>query len=145
MQLVRFAPTGDMLNFGNGMNSLFENFFGPAERAGNIFSKSTPKVDIYNDDDKIVLKADLPGMDKKDIEIGIKGKCLTIKGEIRTENEKNRENYYCRERTCGKFERSFTLPGEVKSDAVKADYKNGILEIEIKKPEENKVAKISVQ
>ncbi len=91
------------------------------------------------------MTADLPGIDKKDIDISIKGRELSIKGETKSENEKEDGNYYRRERTFGKFERCFTLPREVKTDAVKADYKDGILEISISKPEESKAAKVAVQ
>jgi HSP20 family protein len=101
-------------------------------------------VDIYDNDHNIVIKAELPGVDKKDIVVHVEGRLLTLKGERSSEKEVNEDKYHCRERTYGKFERVFTLPAEVDADKITADYKDGVLKIDIPKPEEQKPKKITV-
>jgi len=103
-----------------------------------------PAVDILDNKDKIVIKAELPGVDKKDIKIDLKDHVLTLKGERSYENEVKEDNYYHRERTFGKFQRSFRLPLDLDPDKIKADYQDGVLRIEIPKPEEEKPKQITV-
>ena len=102
-----------------------------------------PVVDIYDNDDTIVIKAELPGVDKKDVEVDVNGRILTLKGERATDNEVKTDDYYRRERSFGKFERSFTLPADVDPDKIKADFKDGILKLNIPKPETHKPKQIS--
>jgi len=103
-----------------------------------------PAADIYETDDNIVIKAELPGIDKKDIAVDVKNRVLTLKGEHSSEDETKEDNYYRRERRHGRFERAFTLPTEVDLDKIKADYKDGVLKIEIPKLQEKKPKKITV-
>jgi HSP20 family protein len=103
-----------------------------------------PAVDMFDDDDKIVIKAELPGMDKKDISVDIENRVLTLSGERNYENEVKEENFYRRERASGKFKRAFNLPADVDSDKIKADFKDGVLKVEIPKPEEHKPKQITV-
>ncbi|OEU61091.1 MAG: hypothetical protein BA867_14070 [Desulfobacterales bacterium S5133MH16] len=95
-------------------------------------------------DNNIVIKSELPGVDKKDIVVHVNGRFLTIKGERLSENEVKEDKYHRRERSYGKFERVFTLP-EVDPDKIKAGYKNGVLKIDIPKPGEQKPKQITVQ
>ena len=83
-------------------------------------------------------------VDKKDIEVDVKDRVLTLKGERSSDNEVTEDNYYRRERCFGKFERAFNLPVDVELDKIKANYKDGVLEIEIPKPEEKKPKQITV-
>ena len=128
-------------------DELFNDFFSPVIMRGkptNLNDTLSLKVDIYEKDNSIVLKAELPGIPKEDISVDIKGKLVTVGGERKQDEEINKENYYRRERTCGKFERTFNLPFEVNSDTVKATFNDGILKLEIPKPEEQVVKKITI-
>jgi HSP20 family protein len=103
-----------------------------------------PAVDMFDDDDKIVIKAELPGLDKKDISVDIENRVLTLSGERNYDNEVKKENYYRRERATGRFKRSFHLPADIDADQIKADFKDGVLKVEIPKPEEQKPKQITV-
>jgi HSP20 family protein len=146
MELVRWKPAREMFSLQNKMNDFFNDFFFPLD-AGETVGRSwgwNPKVDIYEEADHIVLKAELPGVDKKDIEIDVKNGVLTLKGERSVENEVKEENYYRKERSFGRFERCFKLEGDVDADKIAADYKDGILKVSIPKPEEIKPKQITV-
>ena len=146
MELVRWNPIRDTFSLRNHMNRVFGDFYFPTNREeGDLpMWNWNPVVDVYDNDDNIVLKAEIPGIDKKDIEIDVKGRVLTLKGERSSDNEVKEDNYYRRERCFGKFERAFTLPVNVELDKIKANYKDGVLEIEIPKPEEKKPKQITV-
>ncbi len=146
MELVRWNPIRDTFSLRNHMNRVFGDFYFPTNREeGDLpMWNWDPVVDVYDNDDNIVLKAEIPGIDKKDIEIDVKGRVLTLKGERSSDNEVKEDNYYRRERCFGKFERAFNLPVNVELDKIKANYKDGVLEIEIPKPEEKKPKQISV-
>ncbi len=146
MELVRWNPIRDMFGLRNHTNRVFGDFYFPTNREEGDLSmwNWNPVVDVYDNDDNIVLKAEIPGIDKKDIEIDVKGRVLTLKGERSSDNEVKEDNYYRRERCFGKFERAFNLPVNVELDKIKANYKDGVLEIEIPKPEEKKPKQISV-
>jgi HSP20 family protein len=118
------------------INHLFnEPFFRSGEDDELRIGTWYPAVDMFDDDDKIVIKAELPGMDKKDISVDIENRVLTLSGERNYDNEVKEENYYRRERATGKFKRAFNLP---------ADFKDGVLKVEIPKPEEQKPKQITV-
>lgn len=146
MQLVKWNPRKDFFSLHHHINSMFDDFFYPTARQ-NFHSSLTewnPIVDIYESDDQIVIKADLPGIEKKDIHIDVKDHVLTIRGERTSENEVKKHNFFCRERALGRFERSFTLPSKVDAEKIKAGYKDGVLKIEVPKPEEQKPKQIAV-
>ena len=146
MNLIKWKPVGNLARRGYPLNGWFDEFFYPTEReaVGRSLWDWNPVVDIFDNDSDIVIKAELPGVDKKDIVVDVKDRVLTLKGERSLENEVEEENYYRRERTYGKFERSFTLPENVKSEDIKADYKDGVLRIDIPKPENQQPRKITV-
>ena len=146
MQLVRFNPMGNRLSFQNRFNHMFDNFFCPAASGVDETSGPSwnPRVDIYDDKDNIVVKAELPGIEKKDLVVDLKGRVLTLKGDRSYDNEVKEDKYFRRESCFGRFERSFTLPGDVDPEAVKAEYKDGVLKINIPKPEENKPKAITI-
>jgi HSP20 family protein len=104
-----------------------------------------PDVDIAETDGNITVKAELPGMDAKDIDIDVTGDVLTLRGEKKTEEEKKEDRYYCRERHYGSFQRSFRLPAGVQSDKVDAEFKNGVLSINVPKSKEGKQKKINIK
>jgi HSP20 family protein len=125
---------------------MFDNDFYPTFKEDEAVSKwnCKPAVDVYDNDNNIVIKAELPGVDKKDIVVHVNGGLLTLKGERSSENEVTEDKYHRRERSYGKFERVFTLPAEVDPDKITADYKDGVLKIHIPKPEEQKPKRITV-
>jgi len=146
MQLVKFSPVRDMFSFRNRINHMFDDVFYPINRDEVELSMGSwnPVVDVYDNDDSIVIKAELPGIDKEGIEIDVKDRVLTLKGERSSESEVKDDNYYRRERSFGKFERAFNLPADVDPDKIKADYKDGVLKIDIPKPEEKKSRQITI-
>ncbi len=104
-----------------------------------------PSIDVYEEKDTVVVKAELPGMKKEDIEVNLAGDTLTIKGEKKQEEEVKEDHYYRRERSYGSFLRSVALPCEVKSGEIKASFKDGVLEVRLPKTEEAKKKEIAVK
>jgi len=104
-----------------------------------------PIVDIEEDSDSIVVKAEIPGMKKEDIKVSVQSNILTITGERIHESETKNKTFHRVERSYGKFSRLITLPTDVDSDKVKANYKDGILSITLPKPEEVKPKHIEVE
>jgi HSP20 family protein len=104
-----------------------------------------PAVDIHENDEAIVLQAELPGLKKEDIDIEVKENILTLKGERKQSTEIKEQNYYRQERSLGKFSRSFTLPAVIDPAKVVASYKAGVLEVKIPKPKELKATQIDIQ
>ena len=146
MNLVRWNPWREMSTLQHRMNSLFnEPFFRSGSEDDELHMGSwLPAVDMFDDDDKIVIKAELPGMDKKDISVDIENRILTLSGKRNYDNEVKEDSYYRRERADGVFERAFDLPADVYPDLIKADFKDGVLKVEIPKPEEQKPKQITV-
>jgi len=106
---------------------------------------TTPAVDLYKEKDDIVVKAELPGMEKDNIELNLSDNRLTIRGEKKKEEEVKKEGYYRSERSYGSFVRTLELPSEVQTDKVKAAFKNGVLEIRLPKTEEAKKKETKVK
>ena len=104
----------------------------------------SPAVDMYDNEKEIVIKAEVPGMDKKDINISVADSTLTIKGEMKKEEETKEEDYYYAERTYGSFSRRLELPAIVQESKIKANIKDGILEIHLPKAPESKAKKIKI-
>ena len=146
MNVVKWSPWRKSTSFEDRMNRFFDDAFLPTVWLDDGLGASgwKPMVDVYESDDKIVIKAELPGVDKKDIEVDLTDHVLTLKGERSYENEVKEENYYRKERAFGKFNRAFNLPTELDRDKIKADFKDGVLKIDIPKPEEQKPKKISI-
>jgi HSP20 family protein len=103
-----------------------------------------PAVDLYEKDDQYVIKAELPGVDKDDIKVDLKDHLLTLSGERTYDSEVKEENYYRRERSYGKFRRSFSLPTDVDSDKITAEFKDGVLRVEVPKPEAQKPKQVTI-
>jgi HSP20 family protein len=146
MELVRWNPLREMSLLRNHFSSFFSDPFFPAETSGDEGSRNVwhPAVDIFEKDDKMVIKAELPGMDKKDISLDIQNGVLTLRGERKVENEVKEENFYRKEMSHGTFVRSFTLPVEVDADLIKAEFKDGILTVEVPAPATRKPKQITV-
>ena len=147
MAIVRWNPLDDILSLQRRMNKIFEdNFLGKKSSADEELSSGlwSPSVDIYETESDIVLKAELPEVNQKDIQINIEDNVLSLKGERKFEKETKEENFHRIERSYGSFSRSFTLPGSINKEKVKASYKNGVLKVTMPKKEESKPKQITV-
>jgi HSP20 family protein len=146
MNLVRWNPFREMDSFHDRMNRFFGEGFFPSEKMVSEWNLADwkPAVDVYEEDNAIVIKAELPGIDKKDIEVELNDGVLTLKGERNYENEVKEDNYYRKERAYGKFHRAFTLPEGLDPEKVEAAFKDGVLKVTVPKPEEKQSRKISV-
>ncbi|MCE5199383.1 MAG: Hsp20/alpha crystallin family protein [Armatimonadota bacterium] len=132
------------------MERMFRNFFGiPMMRPSRMWSMGlaefAPDVDIKETDKDLVISATVPGMSKDDINIDVTNDRITISGERKTEEEKPGERYHVREQSYGSFSVSYALPVDVKSEDVKATYKNGLLEIILPKAAEAATHKIKIE
>lgn len=148
MSMVKWSPIKELEDMRRDMERIFDEIFEPRRRrrwwpAGEQ-AVIVPNVDMYDRKTEIVLKAELPGVEKEGIDLTITKDSLTLKGEIKKEEEVSEEDYYSRERTYGSFSRTITLPVEVDSENAKAAFKNGILEIVLPKKEEAKPKEIKV-
>jgi HSP20 family protein len=141
--ISRWEPFRDMLSLRADMDRLFSSLFGGAqeEREGLW----APIVDIEEDNDSIMVKAEIPGMSKEDIKVSVQSNILTITGERKHESETKNKTFHRVERSYGKFSRMITLPTDVDADKVKANYKDGILSITLPKPEAVKPKHIDVE
>jgi len=141
--LTRWEPFRGATSVQDQVNRLFNDVF---ERSGQESSLTTwaPAVDIYETEHELVVKADLPDVDPKDLDIRVENNILAIRGERKFEKKVNEENYLRVERAYGSFARSFTLANTVNSDAIKAEYQNGVLTLTIPKKEEAKPKQIKV-
>lgn len=139
MNIVRWDPLRDSITLQESMNRLFKDTFGPiAEKSEMKGDSWNPSVDIYETDDELILTAEIPGLDEKDIEIQIEDNTLSLKGERHFAKETKEENYRRIERSYGSFCRSFSLPGHIDQEKIKADHGNGVLKITMPKKKELK-------
>ncbi len=150
MSIVRWSPMKEIDEMRREMERLFEEFFEPARRRrwwGRPSAEGVivPNIELYDRKNEIVLRAEIPGVEKKDIDLTITENALTIKGEIKRQEEVKDEDYYAAEIRYGTFSRTIPLPVEVDSENAKATYKNGILEIVLPKKEEAKPKEIKVE
>jgi HSP20 family protein len=141
--LSRWEPFHGAPTLQEQVNCLFGNVL---ERAGKESNLTTwaPAVDIYETEHELVVKADLPEIDPKDLDIRVENNLLTIRGERKFEKKVNEDNYLRIERAYGSFSRSFSLANTANSEAIKADYQNGVLTLTIPKREEAKPKQIKV-
>ena len=134
MAITRWDPYREVQSLQNRMNSLFRDMSG--ENDPLTAASFVPAVDIYEDDKKVSLKLEVPGIEEKDLDVRVENHTLTVKGERKFEQEEKEENFHRIERRYGSFFRAFTLPSTVDVENVKANYHNGVLKLELaKKPE----------
>ncbi len=146
MSLVRWDPFRNVATLQDRINRMFDEAFFRSKDFDEEVSLASwkPTVDIYDTDDAIILKVELPGVDKEKVTVDVKDNVLTLKGERSIDKEIKEENYCRRERSFGSFHRSFTLPTTVNPEDIKAAYKDGILTVEVPKPEEKKPKQITI-
>ncbi len=148
MALMKWSPPKEV---GRWLEKFFEESFSPRmwrrlpmwRRLGELGGIS-PTIDMYDKKDEIVVKAEIPGVEKDNINISLTDNALTIKGEIKKEEDVKEEDYYYSERSYGSFARTLSFPAKVQTDKVKASFKDGILEIHLPKAEETKPNEIKV-
>src|SRR5215467_1745143 len=141
--IARWEPFRGVTTLQDQFNRLYNDVF---ERKGEETSLSAwaPAVDIYETEHDLVIEADVPDVDPKDLDIRVENNILTIRGDRKFEKKVNEENYLRVERSYGSFARSFTLANTVNADAIKAEYQNGVLALSLPKREEAKPKQIKV-
>jgi HSP20 family protein len=146
MALTRWSPARDLLSIRDEVNRLFNEFFGRTEGQEDTWWAGAwaPPVDLYEADDALILKAELPGFAKDDVNVEIKDSTLTLKGQRSRETEAKEEQYHRRERAYGSFQRSLLLPATVDTEKVTATYKDGVLELRLPKSEAAKPKRIAI-
>jgi HSP20 family protein len=137
------SPFRNFSTLQDQINRVFNDAF---ERRGEESNLTTwaPAVDIFETENELVVKADLPDVDPKDLDIRVENNILTIRGERKFENKVNEENYLRVERAYGTFSRSFALSNTVNTESIKAEYQNGVLQLHVPKREEAKPRQIKV-
>lgn len=149
MSIVKWSPLKELEEMRKDMDRLFEDFFAPVRRRRGWIRPEVgvfvPNIEMYDRKNEIVVKAELPGVSKEDIDLTITKDSLTMKGEVKKEEEIKEEDYYACERSYGSFTRTIALPVEVDSEKAKASFKNGVLEIVLPKREEAKPKEIKIE
>jgi HSP20 family protein len=146
------SPFSLLNSFRREMDELFNRVFGDWERAWTgtpwapmLSTGYVPRIESCVQDNTLLIRADLPGVDPKDVEVTVEGNQLTIKGERKAQHEAKDGNYFHREVSYGSFARTFTIPEDVKVDDVHATYRNGVLELSIPLPASMVARKIPVE
>jgi len=142
--LIRWDPFRSLSVFPEQVNRLFEDAFFRGQAGESALTSCSPAVDIYETPEELVVKADLPDLQEKELDIRVKNNTLSIRGERKFEQTVSEDNYLRVERTYGSFNRSFSLPSTVNADAVTAEYRNGVLTVHLPKREESKPKQIKV-
>jgi HSP20 family protein len=150
MAIVRWEPFRDLVTIQDRMNRIFDDAFrgvrqGASEEDWALGGSWAPPVDIYEHDGTLVLKAELPGIDPKDVDVRVENNVLTLRGERKFDQEVKRESCHRVERAYGTFTRSFTLPNVVDTGNIKAEFKDGVLRVTLPKREEAKPKQIQIQ
>ena len=141
--IARFEPFRGFSTLQEQVNRVFNESF---RNQGDESALTTwaPPVDIYETPNELVVKADLPDVNEKEIDVRVENNLLTVRGERKFEKSVPEENYLRVERTYGAFSRSFSLPNTVNPEAIRAEYKNGVLTVNLPKREESKPRQVEV-
>jgi HSP20 family protein len=145
--LVPWRPFREMEEMERRFEDIFGRPFLPAmwRRIPVVEMGWAPAIEVFEKEDKFVVKAELPGMKEEDIDVSVVGDTLTIKGERKAETEVKEEDYYCCERSYGSFSRSIALPSSVDAKKIEASYEDGVLEVTLPKAPEVKAKKVAVK
>ena len=146
MAIVKWDPFRDVAELQNRINRMFDESFGRSHESEDEMNLRAwrPAVDIYEIENGIVLAVELPGVSKKSVAVEVKDDVLTLEGERLADPAISEDSYYRRERLFGPFKRSFTLNQNVKPDQIKATFKDGVLQIEIPRPVQEKPKQVTV-
>lgn len=142
-KLTLWEPFRELVTMRDDMDRLFETFFGTQPQTMEDFWR--PAIDIEENNGNLMVRAEIPGMNKENIKVSVKEDMLKISGERKQENETKEKTFHRIERSYGKFERIIRLPSEVDADKVKASYKDGVLNVTLPKPESMKPKQIDVE
>jgi HSP20 family protein len=141
--ITRWDPFRTISSFEEQVNRIFENSF-PGKGDNSALASWAPAVDIYETENELVIKADLPEVNEKDLDVRVENNMLTIRGERKFEQKVKEDNYLRVERAYGTFTRSFNLPNTVSTESIKAEFKNGVLTVEMPKRAESKPRQVKV-
>src|SRR5256714_9856951 len=144
MVVTRWDPFRELATLQNRVNSLFQDYGRTGQDELTTTGSFVPAVDVYEDEHKVTLKLEIPGIKQEDVDVRLENNTLTVRGERKFETEEKEENFHRIERRYGSFSRSFTLPNSVDPENVKADYRDGVLNIELAKRAEAKPKQIKV-
>ena len=143
--LTRWEPAREMLTLREAMDRLFDDAFTRPLSLRDGWSMASPAIDMYQTDNEVVVKASIPGIKAEEVQINVTGDILTLKGEVKQDEERRDRAWHIREQRFGSFERSIVLPTEVKSDKAEAVFENGILTITLPKADEVKPKTINIK
>ncbi len=146
MALIRWEPARELQTIQQEMNRLFGSAFDVQAGAGNGAGAGrwVPAMDLVEDGDHFVLRADLPGIDEDAVSVEVEDNVLTISGNRKSEHEDRKEGYHRIERAFGRFSRSLTLPEGIDAESIEASFKNGVLEVRVPKPEQRKPRRVAI-
>ena len=146
MTITRWETYRDVVALQNRMNSLFQDFSRSNTGENELVTAAgfVPPVDIYEDEHKLVLKLEIPGIKQEDLDVRMENNTLTVKGERSFQTEGKEENFHRVERRYGSFYRAFTMPNTIDPESIKADYDAGILRLDLQKKAESKPKQIKV-
>jgi HSP20 family protein len=140
------SPFNEMAVLQNRLNSIFSDFARPEGEGDQLATGNfVPAVDVYEDQQKLVLKFEVPGIKPEDLDIRVEGRTLTVRGERKWETDQKEENFHRVERRFGSFVRSFTLPATVDTETVQAESEHGVLQLTLNKKPEAKPKQIQVK
>lgn len=145
MELIPWRPFGELGSVRSEMDRFWNRVFGQGALSRSASEEWAPSVDISETKDSFVVKAELPGLEAKDIHVSISGDLLTIKGEKKKEEEDKDEHHHCVERYYGSFQRTFRVPANIKADKIDAAFDKGVLKVTLPKTEEAKKKEIEVK
>jgi HSP20 family protein len=140
--LTRWDPFQEMLNLRRTVDRLFDNVNPDHDWQPSTWGLA---LDVVENKDDFIVKASVPGINPDDLDISYADDTLTIKGEIKSDNEVKENQYHLRERRYGSFARSITLPTKIKGDAIEASYQNGVIKLRLPKAEEVKPKRIAIK
>ena len=141
--ITRWEPVNEMMTLREAMDRLFDDAFTRPVTMGGV--SGMPAIDLYQNDDEVVVKAALPGLKADDVQISVTEDMLTLRGEFKQETEQKEVTYHIREHRVGTFERTVMLPTDVQTDKAKANFENGILTIALPKAEAVKPKTITIK
>jgi HSP20 family protein len=145
MALIRYAPARELRSLQRDVNRLFGTFFDSPTAAGYGGPRRwIPAVDVLEEEDRYILRADLPGISETDVNVELENDVLTVSGRRASEHEERKHGFYRLERASGSFSRSLRLPPGVDPESIQARFENGVLEVRVPKPEQHKPRRVAI-
>ncbi|HOV21365.1 MAG TPA: Hsp20/alpha crystallin family protein [bacterium] len=142
-KLAKWSPFKEIMDVRDDFDRLVDRIF---NRDLDLWEGGrVPAIDVYEEGDNIIVKAEIPGVKKEDISVSLNGDILTISGKSQEEKEVKKENFYRKEIRSGTFSRSLTLPAQIDKDKVKASYKDGVLQLTLPKSPEEKKKEVKIK